>query len=181
MISIPINLLTSLVSQCSYTRPKGVIHKYLIFPSNYLSHLCACVVLQTYTHRDKTITPTYIGSLWLIDMRLLQVVSIQSLGTLSYKDICYMECYSTKAGSIVIRSNKYTKYTKYEVIIDLESIKFLSKSYENHFRALFIDYMNYLYYSRSNSLFYNEYTSLNKEVHRLRIRLRDHINNIPSY
>lgn len=176
MIIIPLNLLTPLLSECTYIRPKGVIHKYTISPDSYLSHLCACIIVQT--HRATSYNPTYVCTLWLLDMRVCQLVSIHSLNTLSYEDTYYMRCYFNITGSIVIRGSKYSNY---EVTIALESLKFISKSYENYFRALLNDYFYYINYLTimNASVLCHYAPSLFNEVNRLSKNLINHINYLP--
>lgn len=123
MVTLPIILLTSLVSQCSYS----TVHKY-IFPSDYyLSHLCACVI----TYRTTDYTPTYLHTLWLVDMRLLQLVSIHFIGALSYDDIYF---YFEDSNILILEP---------EMLIPLNALTFLSKLYENQFLKFINDYFTY--------------------------------------
>ncbi len=101
MITLPINLLTTLISQCSYS----AVYRYLIFPNIYLSHLCACIVIQTYEdiNIDTPIPIPIYQTIVLEDLNVSGMVrnrklarSISLQGWREFRDLC--EAKSEKFG-----------------------------------------------------------------------------------
>lgn len=142
MLKVPIDIIySSLIPLLTYSQPKGRILTYSL-GTNLLHFLCTCVVIQEYKSINSSYPPIYIGTLWLIDMRICEVIGIHSLNNLSYTTLCYMQVGFYEDNIYITTSHG----NRYEEVIPFKELTLTcpSSTYERYITKFFNEYSYYL-------------------------------------
>lgn len=150
MLKIPLDIIySSLIPLLTYSHPEGRILTYSLSNNNLLNFLCACVVIQEYKHESHypnqnwySNDSIYIGTLWLIDLRICEVIGIHSLNNLSYTTLCYMQVGFYEDNIYITTSHG----NRYEEVIPFKELTLTCPSitYEKYITKFFNEYSYYL-------------------------------------